>query len=41
MLVGNAAGKLFGGVFVFPRKKGSKKMKNLPEGFIALALQDG
>ena len=33
----NAAGKLFGGVFVFPRKKMSEKMKNLPGGFIALA----
>ncbi|XP_045023804.1 uncharacterized protein LOC116934982 [Daphnia magna] len=37
----NASGKLFGGVFVFPRKKVSEKMKNLPEGFIALAHSSG
>jgi hypothetical protein len=33
----NAAGKLFPGVFVFPRKKVSDKMKNTPEDFIPLA----
>ena len=32
----NAAGKLFPGVFVFPRKKVSDKM-NTPEDFIPLA----
>ncbi|EFX64225.1 hypothetical protein DAPPUDRAFT_118397 [Daphnia pulex] len=37
----NAAGKLFGCVFVFPRKKVCEKMKNLPEGFIALAHSSG
>ena len=26
----NAAGKLFPGVFVFPRKKVNDKMKNMP-----------
>jgi hypothetical protein len=37
----NAGEKLFGGVFVFPRKKVSEKMKHLPEGFIALAHSSG
>jgi len=37
----NAAAKLFPGVFVFPRKKVSDKMKNMPEGFILLAHPSG
>jgi hypothetical protein len=37
----NAAGKLFPGVFVFPRKKVNDKMKNMPQGFIPLAYPSG
>ena len=37
----NAAGKLFPGTFVFPRKKVSSKMINLPAGFIPLAHSSG
>lgn len=37
----NATGKLFPGVFVFPRKKVSDKMTNMPEGFIPLAHPSG
>lgn len=37
----NAAGKLFPGVFVFPRKKVNDKMKNMPEGFLPLAHPSG
>ena len=37
----NAAGKLFPGVFVYPRKNVNNKMINLPEGFLAVALPSG
>ncbi len=38
----NAAGKLFPGVFVFPRKNVNHKMAlNMPEGFIAVAHTSG
>ena len=37
----NAAGNLFPGVFVFPRKKVNDKMKNMPQGFIPLIHPSG
>jgi hypothetical protein len=37
----NAAGKLFPGVFVFPRKKVNDKMKNMPPPFHWHTLRAG